>query len=572
MKKFIFASLAIVMVLALFAGCETAPENVVAKVGKFEITTEELDEGVAPMQSRWKTAEEAFQGRMDVLDNLVNQKLMILGAYKEGLDKDSSVIARVDADKERHILMALWEEEIASQTKVTEEELREMYEEQGTEYSAAHILVKDSAQAYQIYNELQEGGDFAELAKEYSQDPGSAKRGGNLGWFTSGRMVEAFENAVMKLEDNEISEPVKTRYGYHIIKRTGTRQRQQEPFDQVKENLRMAAERKKQQEKSLEFVEGAFEDAGFELNEDAATVVVNKYEEAVAELPEQQRGAPDIEFSEEEKSMTIATWNNGQWSLGDLDSVLQAVPPFRRQPLLSVIDVENFVKGNIQTALLVGIAEEKGIESSAKYEELRDEAVEEMMLGIFQNQKVYGDIEITDEEVQAYYEANQDSFMSPKTIVVREVQFEEQSKAEEVASEVKGGGDISEYVDESLRSYTKRDQGKLELTSARFPMIYAAAEKAETGAVVGPVQDRSKRWSVMKVLEVKEPAPRPFDRVKTRIESQLRQKKREAAMEDFLSGARAEFNVKVYESAVKASIDSSKYESKPAQGKPETAE
>ena len=84
----------------------------------------------------------------------------------------------------------------------------------------SHILVEKQSQALRILDELKQGASFAELARKYSQCP-SAKRGGDLGFFGRGKMVREFEQAAFALKEGEVSQPVKTQFGYHIIKRIG---------------------------------------------------------------------------------------------------------------------------------------------------------------------------------------------------------------------------------------------------------------------------------------------------------------------------------------------------------------
>lgn len=91
------------------------------------------------------------------------------------------------------------------------------------QFRASHILVKDKALAMKIAQEAKEGGNFATLARKYSTCPSKSK-GGDLGWFGPGQMVSAFENAVKKLSHNKISDPIKTQFGFHIIKKTGIKE------------------------------------------------------------------------------------------------------------------------------------------------------------------------------------------------------------------------------------------------------------------------------------------------------------------------------------------------------------
>ena len=85
----------------------------------------------------------------------------------------------------------------------------------------SHILVEKQSEALAILARLKAGDKFGKLAKELSLDTGSAKRDGNLGYFTKGKMVKPFEDAAFKLQVGQISEPVKSEFGYHIIKRLG---------------------------------------------------------------------------------------------------------------------------------------------------------------------------------------------------------------------------------------------------------------------------------------------------------------------------------------------------------------
>ena len=90
------------------------------------------------------------------------------------------------------------------------------------EFRASHILVKDQGKAEDLYNRVKNGESFASLAHQYSTCP-SKEKGGDLGWFKEGQMVLPFENAVRKMSTGSISKPVRTQFGWHIIKKTGVR-------------------------------------------------------------------------------------------------------------------------------------------------------------------------------------------------------------------------------------------------------------------------------------------------------------------------------------------------------------
>jgi peptidyl-prolyl cis-trans isomerase C len=125
---------------------------------------------------------------------------------------------------------------------VPEADAKELYDERvknlptEEEVKASHILVKTEDEAKQVAEKLKEGGDFAALAKEHSQDRGGAN-GGDLGYFTRGQMVKPFEDAAFSMEKGKLSDPVKSQFGWHIIKLDDKRNRQPPSFEEVKDQI-----------------------------------------------------------------------------------------------------------------------------------------------------------------------------------------------------------------------------------------------------------------------------------------------------------------------------------------------
>ena len=141
-------------------------------------------------------------------------------------------------------------------TTISEADARKIYEKQiklippKEEVSARHILVKTKADALDIIEKLNRGEDFAALAKAHSNDPGSKDRGGSLGYFSKGQMVPAFEKAAFALKKGEISEPVKSRFGYHIIKLDDRRTTPPPPFAAIKDRLMLSMVHRKAQQQA----------------------------------------------------------------------------------------------------------------------------------------------------------------------------------------------------------------------------------------------------------------------------------------------------------------------------------
>lgn len=129
----------------------------------------------------------------------------------------------------------LQEKAAIKDVKVTDKEVEEYYATYKPEIKARHILVEDEKTAKEVKNKLDTGAKFEDLAKEYSKDPGSAANGGDLGWFGPGKMVPEFENAAYALDVNQISEPVKSEHGFHIIQ--VTEKKEKKPLKDMKKEI-----------------------------------------------------------------------------------------------------------------------------------------------------------------------------------------------------------------------------------------------------------------------------------------------------------------------------------------------
>lgn len=187
------------------------------------------------------------------VENMVMNDLLFAEAERQGYATDPDIERQVSDMRKRLVVQRLMRE-YQKPPEVTDEQARRYYDDNPTLYSttqisASHILVKDEAEAKQIRARLeQEPQRFADIAREQSTDKTSGAKGGELGKFGQGRMVPEFERAAFALKPGEISQPVKTQYGWHVIIVTERQDGERKPFDQVKEQIKATLRNKALQE------------------------------------------------------------------------------------------------------------------------------------------------------------------------------------------------------------------------------------------------------------------------------------------------------------------------------------
>ena len=241
------------LAMVLLAGLPLRAEDsnpVLAKVNGSEIRQSDVtlaEEELGPSLAQMDPASK----KENVLAFLIDMKIVSKAAEAKKIEDRDDFKARLAFARNRLLMDNLLAAEGKAAT--TEEAMRKVYDEAAKqiegeqEVHARHILVETEDEAKAIVAELKKGADFAELAKKKSKDPG-ASDGGDLGFFTKDQMVPEFSAAAFALEPGKISDPVKSQFGWHIIKVEEKRNRKPPDFEQVKGQIETYVTRKAQAE------------------------------------------------------------------------------------------------------------------------------------------------------------------------------------------------------------------------------------------------------------------------------------------------------------------------------------
>ncbi|MBP6332823.1 MAG: peptidylprolyl isomerase [Aminivibrio sp.] len=270
MKTFrtLSSALLVLLLLAFAAGAETAktgdpapevktpaseakapvdPETVLARVGETEIRMKDVREILGKLDPQRASMYDNEMGHRAILEEMVNMELFLLLGKELEVEKDPGFAEMLESVK-KDIIRRFAVDRVMKDVKVTPEEIAEYYEKNKEQFTvpesvrASHILVSGDQEMQKVMEDLKAGMSFEDAAKKHSTCA-SKEQGGDLGYFSKGDMVKEFNDAVFAMKVGEVTaEPVKTKFGLHLIKLVEKKDASVRPLDEVKEELREALE------------------------------------------------------------------------------------------------------------------------------------------------------------------------------------------------------------------------------------------------------------------------------------------------------------------------------------------
>jgi len=227
--------------LIAVGGCNNKPKvddsPVVATVNGSPITEDSYDFFKARLHQRIHP--DPTKERELILEQMINQRLLVGYAEAQKLDQEKDVYQALERQRDALLIGAAQRDILKGYPDLTEEDVKARYDEEvkathKTAYNVSHIVVPTEDEAKAIIAELKQGTDFAKLAKEKSKGP-TGEKGGELGWVQQGMVVPEFFAAVIKMNKGDYTaEPVKTEFGWHVIKINDTRKVDIPPYDKIK--------------------------------------------------------------------------------------------------------------------------------------------------------------------------------------------------------------------------------------------------------------------------------------------------------------------------------------------------
>jgi len=305
MKKYLIF---LFLLLPLVACSKKDQGKAIATIDGEKITVQEFNNELDKIPMNMKMLVASQSGKRSFLDRLIVQKLLLREAKKENIEKDKEFQDKLAEFREQLIMQTLLSRKVTTALNISNEDLQKYYDahkedfKKEKEIRTRQIVVKTEQEAREIRAKAAKGEDFGELAKKYSLDPSASTTGGDIGFHPKGTLIPEYEAAAFQLTKvGQVSEPVKTQLGYHVIKLEEVKVSSYAPFAEVKDFIRQKITQEKQAEMVQKYIEDLKKNTKIVVNEELL-----KEEGTRGEAPGQPGGTPETQGGNSSASVKAA--------------------------------------------------------------------------------------------------------------------------------------------------------------------------------------------------------------------------------------------------------------------------
>jgi parvulin-like peptidyl-prolyl isomerase len=556
------------VLLVLVLACSKAPQNTeeerfndkraVLQVNDNKLTLGEVEKRYSATD--FKNAQDEYEQKRGFVEQFLERFLLMEGAREAGMigELDTAVVRR-------NLLRQFYNEKIVKNIEVSDSEIKKFFARYGGEFQAGHIVVDSVELADSLYEALKDGADFEQLVTLFSKDESTIDKGGSLGYVTYGRYDERFQEAAFNLKIGEISKPVKTRTGWHIIKLYDRIKNTREDLEQNKKNYYTMTHQYLEKLKVREFAGQVRKKFHYETQQSTIDYLIRKADSSKAlstlppNLPSSAYLVPSY-FSADEMKMYLVKCDRGGTTVEDYLDLLGGYAPERAPELRDRALMEEILEGLALPPLFESMARDEGFDKSdrflAELEYLKGTVLMQKM-----RDALYSDLEpVTESDVAQHYNDHKGEFIFPDQIRASAITVKTKEEADELLSRIKNGANFYQMAKKySVDKKTGSIGGDLNFfTEKRFTPIYRAAANMEKGSVGGPVEFEG-NWWIFKVTDRLVNLAKGLELVSAEIASQLAQERRAKLYDEFIARMREKSRIEMDLDLIKNNLKTGTY-------------
>lgn len=558
---------AIVFVFALLTiGCGSSDSKVIAKVGDYEITEHELNDIFQGIRFPYPDAEDEYKKRQEILDTIIVNRLLIQAAYEKNIDQLEELNRVVVANKDKFLLDVLYLRKVVDKSEVTEAEIRNHWDKIADKIRASHILVDNLDTANVLLERIKSGENFDKIAFEYSIDPSAKRNKGDLGYFLYGSMVKEFQEAAFAMQPGEISPPIKTNFGYHIIKlvdRVANEKRTD--YESMKNELELQLINKKKIDRMNDYYVEIKDKYPVTVDSTTCNYIIKKREYLYP--PELLKTLPKNDFDIEqldrnEKELVLATWDGGQMTILEYLQEAKQIPTNMRPNLDDLDSLKTVIFQMKRLDLLVHESIREGMDQDDEFLRKVRLFKELSMADIMRNDSLPKSLPPDDAMIRQYFDENPDKFTDPAKVHVYEILLSDELKAKKLAKEIRNLDEFkSKAMDLTERPGKRAVQGNLDYIERKwFTEIFDLARKTKIGKIGGPVVTQGK-YSIFYVVDKYDDQIKDFLTVKNEIRGIINRQLAGETFTNWIKERKENTDIEIYEDVLFSTVDQEKYQS-----------
>ena len=547
--------------LALIVACEKSEQKVVARIGDDVLTVGYIKEqylAISPgSRPDLRTVEEKEQFVKDV----VSKEILKREAIKRGLDRSPEAIQAFQNALRMEAWQAYYNDKVRSQIKITEDDLRDLYAKQRYRYHLGWIFLRSKAMADEVAAKIKQGEAFEDLARVYSLDP-SRDRNGDLGMRPLGLMPADVEEKIMAMSPGEAIGPLRYDTYYILVKLYSKEPVEQQDFEVVKTQLESLERMRRENSLHRQLAAKVREKYHLAFNDDVVDFVVSKFKTFYQKPGVQPGEIP--EFSDEELSRKLATYDGGEWQVRTYVDRIKA----QRGLVISgqALDAETLksLVGDLITGELWSLEiRNEGYENRPEVRKAAERAQEEVIVTSLHDE-IVKDVTVDDAKIAEFYEQNKEQLVTESGARVAVIIVATEEEAQQIYNELKKGGDFAELArTKSVEKVSAERGGELlnplyKRQLEQFPELEEVINSLDEGAYSKPMAVPPgfgpEGYMIVKVLEKIPARQMSLDEVKTMLHDRVLQLEQDRVFGEWLKERMTEYNVEIYPD-VAGSID-----------------
>lgn len=487
--------------------------------------------------------------RQSILNNMINEILLLNYDNNDLIYNNEEYQRDLEWAKKQTVLAYLKDQEVYAKITATDEEIRDAYYKSNEKIAARHLFAETEEEANNLYQLLLTGADFNELAKQVFTDTTLANNGGYLGFFSWGDMDPDFEDAAYSLKVGEISKPVKTKYGYSIIKLEDRRPHPlltEYEYQKRKSHMESVVKIRKKRASELQYLNKLFNPNNLTIDE---KILGNIYQNLTYSL----KGS--VELGKKVSPDNVAVkYGDKSYLQNEVESKILEIPSFHRQKITSIESLETVIKGLVIQDMLIEQALNKNYDKNPEVIATIKKYEKNIFLR-YKRTEVSNNYSFPQEEVYKFYQDNPTYFMDPVRINVQEIIINEQALADSLLMRIKNGEDFGELAEKySLRRWSANNKGIMGLAEIdKFGILQDTFINSNPSDIIGPIKIEE-RFGIFKLLEKIDKQLKDFDTVKKEAERLLKKEKSVQVMNGYLDKLRAQVSIIVNEQLLNSAV------------------